>query len=78
MSNRPSVEEVKAAAAEKQRAFKRLFKTPDGKVVLENLRDEFARVKLNVPGDSHSSHVRIGNYEVVQYIETIMESEDAT
>lgn len=76
MSNRPTPEELKQQALRKAAAYKRLFTSPDGKVVLKDLQFAFNQ-KLNVPGDPFASHVRIGNYEVLQYITEIMEIEDA-
>jgi hypothetical protein len=62
-------------ALKKVGSYKRLFTSPDGKVVLDDLKAAFDQ-ELNVPGDSHGTHVRVGNYEVLQYIKEIMEIED--
>jgi hypothetical protein len=69
------VAEALAKALKKVSCYKRVFTSPDGKVVLEDLKSAFDQ-RLNVPGDSHGTHVRVGNYEVLQYIKEIMEVEN--
>ena len=42
-------------------AYKRLFSTPDGKIVLKDLKEHFFVQKTPfVPGDSHGSHLNMG------------------
>jgi hypothetical protein len=62
-------------ALKKVSAYKRLFSSPDGIVVMKDLEAAFDQA-LNVPGDSHATHVRVGNYEVLQYIKQILEIEN--
>ena len=66
--------EAKAKALKKANAYQRLFGSPDGKIVLGDLLEQFDR-KLHVPGDPHSTHVRVGEYGVLQYIQDILELE---
>ena len=72
--NKAKLQELRGKALKKVNVYQRLFKTPDGKVVLDDLTAAFDQA-LNVPGDSHGTHVRVGNYEVLQYIKQIMEVE---
>ncbi len=62
-------------ALKKVAVYKRVFASPDGKVVLDDLKAAFNQ-KLNVMGDPFATHVRVGNHEVLQYIEEIMEVEE--
>ena len=42
-------------------AYKRLFSTPDGKIVLQDLKKHcFVEKTPFVPGDSHGSHLNMG------------------
>lgn len=66
---------ARAKALKKVSCYKRLFTSPDGVIVLKDLEEAFDQ-RLNVPGDSHGTHVRVGNYEVLQYIKEIMEVEE--
>ncbi len=75
MAKEEIIAAARAKALKKVNVYKRLFTSPDGKVVLNDLIEAFDQ-ELNVPGDSHGSHVRIGNYEVIQYIKQIMEVEE--
>lgn len=72
---RAKLEELRQKALKKVACYKRLFKTPDGKKVLDDLTAAFDQ-KLNVPGDPFETHVRVGNHEVLQYIKQIMEVEE--
>ena len=66
------VGEAKARALKKAGAYQRLFGTPDGMVVLNDLRETFGG-KLHVPGDPHGTSVRVGEFGVLQYIDEVME-----
>ena len=72
--NKAKLEELRGKALKKVACYQRVFKTPDGKKVLEDLKAAFEQ-ELNVPGDPFQTHVRVGNYEVIQYIKQIMEVE---
>lgn len=72
--NEQKIIEARATALEKARAYKRLFNTPDGRVVLKDLAEEFARSGLNAPGDPFLTHVRVGEHGVIQYIHNVMEA----
>ncbi len=75
MAKEEIIAAARAKALKKVNVYKRLFTSPDGKVVLNDLIEAFDQ-ELNVPGDSHGTHVRVGNYEVIQYIKQIMEVEE--
>lgn len=76
MDNRARTErlksEARARALNRISVYRRLFRSPDGIVVLNDLKEAFYQ-KLNVPGDPFQTHVRVGNHEVLQYIKDIME-----
>lgn len=69
------IAEARTKALKKVNVYKRLFSSPDGKIVRDDLIAAFDQ-KLNVPGDPFATHVRVGNYEVLQYIKEIMEVEE--
>lgn len=73
MGNKEKIQEARNRAIKKASAFKRLFGTPDGKKVLEELSIVFGEPKINVPGDAFATHVRVGQLEVLQYIHEVME-----
>ena len=73
--NKAKLEELRFKALKKVACYKRVFTSPDGKVVWDDLSAAFEG-KINVPGDSHATHVRVGNYEVLQYIQEILEVEE--
>ena len=76
-SNRPEVEELrnKARARDNKKAacYQRVFTSPDGKVVLDDLAAEFRLSEMHVKGDSYATHVRVGEFRVLQYIQAVME-----
>ncbi len=43
---------------------------------MTGLADQFGSTNINVPGDPFGTHVRVGNIEVLQYINEIMEVEE--
>ena len=66
---------LRQQALKKAAAYQRLFTSPDGKVVLADLEAEFRDRELHVSGDSHATHVRVGEFNVIKYIHTVMEVE---
>ena len=72
--NKAKLEELRGKALKKVACYQRVFKSPDGKKVLDDLNAAFTQA-LNVPGDPFATPVRVGNNEVLQYIKEIMEVE---
>jgi len=50
------------------KVYKQLFSTPNGKKVLEDLKDTFCERTSIVPGDPYMTHANEGAREVVLYI----------
>lgn len=49
-------------------AYQRLFASPDGQLVMADLVRHAATEPVMVPGDSHATHFRLGQFDVVQHI----------
>lgn len=49
-------------------AYQRLFATEDGKTVLADLVKHAAEEPVMIPGDSHFTHFRLGQFDVIQHI----------
>lgn len=58
-----------------QLALRRTFGSQDGKLVLAHLDSMFRRREILVPGDSVSTHVRVGERNVIEYIMKALENE---
>ena len=71
MAKEEIIAKARAKALKKASAYQRLFKSPDGKVVLKDLEEEFER-ELHVPGDPYGTHIRVGQYDVIKYIRIVM------
>lgn len=69
---RQEAAELEARFEEEKRrligCFKRLFSSADGELVLTHLNARFRRGDLVVPGDAVSTHVKVGERNVVEYI----------
>lgn len=53
--------------------YKRLFNSPDGKIVLEDLEERFFNEELFIKGDSHSTTYNVGLRDAVRYIKSSIE-----
>jgi len=74
MNKRPSVEQIKQKQKTLQRAYKNLFETAEGKVVLEDLNERFYDVELFVRNDSGSTLFNNGMRECVRHIRLMAET----
>lgn len=54
-------------------SFFNLFNTPDGKVVLDELKEQFVDRTSIVPGDPYATHANEGAREVILFINQMME-----
>ena len=62
---------IRTEALEKARAYKRLFESPDGKEVLDDLKRAFRDPDLHNE-HAHYTHVRAGEMNVIGYIEDVI------
>ena len=58
-----------------QQCFRRVFNGDDGKRDLTHLDSRFRRGPIAVPGDAVSTHVRVGERNVIEYIVATLEQE---
>lgn len=80
MSQNKSLKEARVRLDRKRAAYHALFSTPNGKVVLEDLRAAFGQstLKKGTDGlDPYASIASAGSREVVLYIEFMMKESDS-
>lgn len=69
-----TVDQAKIELKRKAIRFNQVFGTVEGKKVLDDLKQEFARFgSLHVPGDPYATHVRVGEAAVIEYINRMIQ-----
>ncbi len=71
-------DQAREKAAQERRirqAYVSIFESPDGRVVLGDLRKQFYDVSTHVPGDPYGTHVNDGARDVVLRILAILAEE---
>ena len=63
-------------AAELKKAFISTFSTPDGKRVLEWLRQEFDKPDLHIPDNPHMTYYNLGSRDVIVCINETIRQQD--
>ena len=72
--NKQKIAEARKRALNRTALYNRVFKSPDGMKVLQDLKEMFVERRSFVPGDPYETHLRVGHVEVLQYIIEIMEA----
>lgn len=52
--------------------YHRVFGTPEGRTVLQHLREVFMEQERFVPGDPYHTHVRVGEGRVIQHMDAML------
>ncbi len=64
-------QQAREEALKKAHVYQNLFDSKEGKIVLDDLRDEFDMKPLTSEWP-HYTHVRAGHLEVLRYIEDVL------